>query len=202
MATEYFTGEDASGSEGDTNRVLTLSNTSLTEQDGMFVHVSGLILSLTSEYTVSHSTTSTQITFLNALWNNSNIVVTYNTIPAVSDAGTANDFENGPLNDFGVDVTRTPVTVMTDNIGGQKTYSDGSTSTITVVFENPNQNFGLDKAGLTEHFDARLFCKATQTMNKYDKITYDSKDYRVDKVSIRYFNGTAMFKTVNLFFIQ
>ncbi|KKL79040.1 hypothetical protein LCGC14_2018850 [marine sediment metagenome] len=41
-----------------------------------------------------------------------------------------------------------------------------------------------------------------QTMNKYDKITHNSKDYRVDKVSIRHFNGTAMFKTVNLFFIQ
>ena len=202
MTTEYFTGTDASGSDGGTNRVITLSNVSLTEQDGMFVHVSGLILSLTSEYTVSHSTTSTQITFLNALWDDMNIIVVYSTIPAVTDAGTANDFENGPLNDFGVDVTRTPVTVTTDNIGGQKTYSNGSDSTITVVFENPNQNFGLDKAGLTEAFDARLFCKATQTMNKYDKIAYDSRDYRVDKVSIRHFNGTAMFKTVNLFFIQ
>ncbi len=45
----------------------------------------------------------------------------------------ADDFSNGPLNDFGVTVTRTPVTVTKDNISGQKTYSDGSTNSMIVV---------------------------------------------------------------------
>ena len=202
MTTEYFTGADCSGSSGDASRVLTLSNTSTTEQDGMFVHVSGLILSPTSEYTVSHTTTSTQITFVNALWDDMNIVVVYNTTPAVSDAGTANDFENGPLNDFGIDVTWTPVTTTISNISGQKTYSDGTPATITVVFENPKQDFKLDKAGLTERFDARMFIKQNQTMNKRDKITHNSKIYRVDKVTEKLFNGNTLFKTVNLFFIE
>jgi len=117
-------------------------------------------------------------------------------------APTYLDFNNGPLNDFGVEVTRTPVTTTTSNIGGQKSYSDGSDETITVVFENPKQDFGLDKAGLTERFDARMFIQYDQTMVKRDKITHDSKVYRVGKVTNKLFNGNTIFKTVNLFFIE
>ena len=192
------TGADCSGNDGDPNRVLTLSNTELTQQSGLLVYASGLALSLTEEYTVNHLSSSTTITFLNRLWNDMTVVVNYHE----ERLGVGNDFVLGPLNDFGSEVTRTPVTTTKDNIGGQKTYADGTDETIDVVFENPNQDFGLDKAGLTERFDARMFIKHNQTMNKYDKIAYDSRNYRVDKVSIRYFNGSAMFKTVNLFFIQ
>ena len=112
------------------------------------------------------------------------------------------DFNNGPLNDFGVSVTRTPVTVTTGNIDGQKTYADGNPASITVVFENPNQNFSLDKAGLTEAFDAKMFIAYDQTMNKHDKITHNSKIYRVDNVTDRIFNGNTIFKKVILFFIE
>ena len=198
LGTFNGTGADCSGSDGASNRVLTLSNTGPTQQTGFLVYASGLALALTTEYTVDHNSTGTQITFLNALWDDMTLVVNYyETI-----TGVGSDFELGPLNDFGVDVTRTPVTVAKDNIGGQKTYTDGSDESITVVFQNPNQDFGLDKAGLTERFDARMFIKHNQTMNKYDKITHEGREYRVDKVSIRYFNGNAMFKTVNLFFIE
>ena len=117
-------------------------------------------------------------------------------------APTFSDFNNGPIVDFGVTVTRTSVTVAKDNIGGQKTYTDGSDENITVVFQNPNQNFGLDKAGLTERFDGLMFIKYDQTMNKHDKITHNSKIYRVDKVTDRLFDGNTIFKKVILFFIQ
>ena len=63
------TGSDCSGSDGGSNRVLTLSNTRLTQQAGLLVYVSGLALALTTEYTVSHLSSSTTITFLNALAN-------------------------------------------------------------------------------------------------------------------------------------
>ena len=111
-----------------------------------------------------------------------------------------NDFITGPLSDFAVTVSRTPVTVTTD-FSGNKKYADGTPENISVVFENPNTKFILDKAGLTEVYDARIFIKSDQTMNKYDKITYDSKTYRVDTVSKRNFNGNTIFKTVTLFFI-
>ena len=109
------------------------------------------------------------------------------------------DFDNGPLADFGVSVTRTPVTTTTD-FHGDKTYSDGTPVSITVVFQNPNQNYGLDKSGLTETADAKMFVKSTQTINKYDKITHNSKIYRVDTVSVRKMAGTTAYKTVLLFF--
>lgn len=114
----------------------------------------------------------------------------------------ADDFENGPLVDFGVSVTRTPVTVAKGNIRGQKTYSDGTPASITVVFLNPNQNFALDKPGLTEICDAKMIIKAAETLNKHDKITHNSKVYRVDKISARKFAGTTGFKSVLLFFIS
>jgi len=71
------TGSDCSGSSGDSNRVLTLSNTGLTKQPGFLVYASGLALALTTEYTVSHLSSNTTITFLNPLWDNMTVVVKY-----------------------------------------------------------------------------------------------------------------------------
>jgi len=115
-------------------------------------------------------------------------------------ATVANDFEDGPLKDLGVEVTRIPVTVTT-NFSGQKTYSDGQSVSITVVFMNPNQNFALDKSGLTEICDAKMFTKSTETINKYDKIIFNNKTYRVDRVNERKFDGVTAFKSVLLFLV-
>jgi len=192
------TGADCSGSSGDSDRVLTLSNTRITEQPGFLVYASGLPLALDVEYTVSHLTASTIITFLNPLWDDMTVIVNYY---QKQDEGVSSDFVNGPLSDFGVVAVRTPVTMTTD-FHGNKTYTDGTDATIEVVFENPNKSFTLDKAGLDEVYDAKMFTTPAQTINKYDKITYDSKVYRVDTVSPRNFDGTVMFKTVTLFFIE
>jgi len=198
VQTENKTGVDCSGSSGASNRVLTLSNTGMTSQHGFLVYASGLALALTTEYTVTHAAASTTITFLNPLWDDMTVVVNYWQSVAPS-LGT--DFTNGPLSDFGVSVTRTPVTMTTD-FHGNKTYTDGTDATIEVVFENPNKSFTLDKAGLNEVYDAKMFTLPDETINKYDKITYDSKVYRVDAVSPRNFNGTTMFKMVTLFFVE
>lgn len=104
------------------------------------------------------------------------------------------------LADLGVTVVRTPVTTTT-NFSGQKTYTDGSTNNVTAVFVNPTQNFALDKPGLTEISDAKLYVVATETINKRDKMTYQSKVYRVDKISKRIFMGTVGFKVILLFLI-
>ena len=75
--TENYTGADCTGSNGDANRVLTLSNTSLTIDDGLLVYASGLALAVTSEYTITHSATSSTITFVNRLWDDMTIIVKY-----------------------------------------------------------------------------------------------------------------------------
>jgi len=67
VQTEQFDGSDCSGNDGASNRVLTLNNSGLTQQDGMLVYASGLALTLNSEYSVTHLTSKTQITFLNPM---------------------------------------------------------------------------------------------------------------------------------------
>jgi hypothetical protein len=194
--TETGTGADCSGNEGESNRVYTLSNTSLTTNNGFLVYASGLALAVDSEYSVTHSTSGTTITFLNPLWNHMTVIINY-----IDRGTTGNDFEDGPLNDLGVTVIRTPVTENDSNIGGQKTYSDGTTENITTVIQNMTKGYYVDKAGETIRADALLFISQDQSMNKHDKIEYNNQTYRVDAVSPRIFEGSTLFKTAILFLV-
>jgi len=202
IKTEHYTGSDCTGSSGGASRTLTISNTGTTTGNGFLVYLSGLSLALTSEYSVNHNSSSSVITFVVPVWNDQNIVVQYTQqIQSAGSQGSSDDFINGPLADFGVDVVRTPVTTTTD-FHGDKTYSDESDETISVVFMNPTKKYDLDKGGLTEVYDAKMYIQQDQTMNKYDKITYDSKVYRVETVSKRNFNGNTIFKRVTLFYLK
>lgn len=108
------------------------------------------------------------------------------------------DFDNGPLNDFGVVVIRVPVTAST-GIKGQKNYDQTAAEEITVVMMSPKKKFPIDKSGITETCDMKMFTKSDQTINKYDKIIFNGKTYRTDKVRRRKFNGVLGFKSVLLF---
>ena len=191
------TGADCSGSSGVSNRILILSNTGMTSQEGFLVYASGLALALTTEYTVSHNSTNTEITFLNPLWDDMTVVVKYyqSTVP-----GLATDFLLGPLGDFGVTATRTPVTITTD-FSGNKTYTDGTDEDIAIVIQPYNEKYDLDESGLKKNYDLTIYVGPAVTLNKYDKITYASKIYRVDNVTTRDFNGTTVMKKAVLFFI-
>ena len=70
-------GSDCSGSSGESNRILTLENTNVTTNAGLFVAVSGLKLTLDTDYTISNLSSSSTITFLNPLWENMTIVAKY-----------------------------------------------------------------------------------------------------------------------------
>lgn len=198
ITTETKTGADCSGSSGDSNRVLTLSNTGLTLQNGLLVYASGLALSVATEYTISHNSSSSTITFLNGMWDDMAIIVNYY---QESSAAVGNDFTKGPVADLGIVATRTPVTVTTD-FHGNKTYTDGTDENITMVWDPYTEKHNLDKAGLTKVYDARIFLEPSGTLNKYDKITHDSKVYRVEEVSTRDFNGTTVFQVGGLFYIE
>ena len=190
------TGADTSGASGDSNRVLILSNTGTTQQSGLLVYASGLPLGLTTEYTVEHKSTLTEITFLNGLWDDMTVVVNYYEKATV---GVSGDFNAGPFADFGVVATRTPVTVTTD-FSGNKTYTDGTDEDISIVIQPYDVKYDLDKSGLNKNYDMMAYIGPTSTLNKYDKITYDSKVYRVDSVSVRDFNGTRLFHRAMLYF--
>jgi len=194
IKTENYTGADCSGSSGGSNRVLTLANSGKTTGNGFLVYASGLALSLATEYTISHNATSSEITFLNPLWDDMAIIVNY----YQSATGVGGDFAAGPFADFGVAAIRTPVTVATD-YSGNKIYTDGTDETINIVLQPYNTKHDLDKSGLNKVYDMMAFIGPNTTLNKYDKITYDSKVYRVDNMSVRDFNGTSVMKKAMLY---
>lgn len=112
---------------------------------------------------------------------------------------TETDFINGPIEDFGISVTKTPVTTTINNITGEKIMTDGTPESMTVVIENANKKYDFNKQGLTEGADARMFIKGSETINKNDKILHNSITYRVDTVSERLMASNVILKTILLF---
>lgn len=86
--TENKLGSDCTGVSGATNRTLTLSNTAKTSVAGFLVYASGLALALTTEYTVVHNSSASVITFLNRMYDDMTIVVSY-----FQPSSTSNQFE-------------------------------------------------------------------------------------------------------------
>jgi len=111
------------------------------------------------------------------------------------------DFISGPIADLGVSVTRTPVTTTLDNITGQKTYTDGAPESITVIWNNPNKEYTVTIEGQVKSADGVMFVKSTQTINKQDKILFDSETYRVFSVDRRNMDTILGYLKVILFLI-
>lgn len=76
-SSEDYTGSDCTGSDGDSNRVLTISNSGRTNNNGFLVKVGELWLKNNEEFTISHKTSSSEITFLNGMWDDMEIEVKY-----------------------------------------------------------------------------------------------------------------------------
>jgi len=73
-STENKRGSDCSSTDGTQNRVLTLANTGLTSNELVFVN--GLLLH-SADYTISHLSSSTTITFINYLFDIDYIKIQY-----------------------------------------------------------------------------------------------------------------------------
>lgn len=67
---ENKSGSDCSGSDGESNRILTLANT---PSPLFLVSVGGQILTVTTDYTIS----TNQITFLGKIWDSMKILILY-----------------------------------------------------------------------------------------------------------------------------
>lgn len=80
---EEFKGSDASGSDGETNRIITLSNLNTTQSEGFYVYVDGLFKS-SNDYSVNHKNSDTEITFDIKIWDDQEIAVIYETTSTVS----------------------------------------------------------------------------------------------------------------------
>jgi len=76
VTTEQKRGSNCSGSDGDTGRVLTLSNSSTTKSDGFMCFVGGNFLH-SADLTVNHKSANSTITFTNPVWDSDYIEVIY-----------------------------------------------------------------------------------------------------------------------------
>ena len=107
---------------------------------------------------------------------------------------TKADFDT-PLDDLGVEVTRTPITKQIDNTSGDLTRIEGTSEKIIVIIENTNPQYTLGKGGLFEGADARMFIHIDQELNKWDKIEYQGNDYWVDTIANRNMWGDKLFQS-------
>lgn len=106
------------------------------------------------------------------------------------------DFTNGPLADHGVTVSRTPVTRTNDNVTGDLERSDGTPVNIQAVFTNPQILHQLEQEGEIEDSEVIVAVKGDVTINKEDKLAWNSYVFRVTSVSPRYFGSNLIFKKV------
>ena len=111
---------------------------------------------------------------------------------------TSNDFLNGPLVDHGVTVSRTPVTETQNNVTGDRDFTDGTPVNIQAVFTNPSIVYDLENRGEQENAEVIAAVKGDVTVNKGDKLTWNSYIFRVESVTPRYFGPNLIHKKLVL----
>lgn len=142
------TGADCSGSSRESNRVLTLSNTGMTVQAGFLVYASGLALGLTTEYTVSHKSASTEITFLNPLTDTMTIVVQYTEDIAVDLYDTVRSDFQDILNEHGITATLIRQTETVASMGDVTNVSEEEWTIITMIQDITKKDRQIHEMGL------------------------------------------------------
>ena len=102
----------------------------------------------------------------------------------------------------GVTITRTPITKTISGTYGDQILTEGTVESIVCYISRnfPNEFFISDE-GEVEKGDAFILVKAAQTLNKKDKITYDSNDYEVRNIYRVMVNNTLCGIQGNLFLI-
>lgn len=103
------------------------------------------------------------------------------------------------IDNFAKTISREAVTQTQDNMTGSEELSWGTAGNITGAFFRKGENWQMEKQGLFENADAILLVKPAVTINKNDKITYDSASYIIDTIVTRSMNGNVFYKTASLF---
>jgi len=111
------------------------------------------------------------------------------------------DFEK-ILSKTGALVTRIPVNKSLDSFAGAETLSNGISEIILVSIAKENTKWKVDKIGEMENADLVMYTKYNQEINKNDKITLDTRIYRVQNVLNNYEEGYVIFKKCALYLIE
>jgi len=109
-------------------------------------------------------------------------------------------WDNNVFGYFSKTLTRVPVTRVIDNITGSEILQEGTPDTAyKAVFFRREDQWKMDNPGLFQDSDAVMLVQTTGTINKDDKITFDSQNYRVKSIATRYLGGTAFYIVAQLF---
>jgi len=103
------------------------------------------------------------------------------------------------IDSFGKTISRTPVTKTTSNITGDETLTDGTPANITGAFYRAEDAWSQDKEALFQGADAVILIKNAVTLNKNDKLSFDSEDYRVNSMVTRRLGTTVFYKVGRCF---
>ena len=105
------------------------------------------------------------------------------------------DFTNFGLDDFGVTVSRTPITKTLDNITGREILTSGTPANITATIAIGDIEYSQSEVAKLQFIPNGVICVAqSTTLNEQDLVTYDSKTYEVRNVVEIDGGGTGILK--------
>lgn len=187
MITESYTGTNCSGTNGGTSRILTLANTNLTVDGGLIVIVSNATLHPTTDFTISHLSSGSTITFLNAMFNDQVITIHYQTSIATSTASAGliplnGQLLNNEIAKFGSTITLRQVTDASYSDYGDATETT-SDSSVKARINILNQEDELVKEGTFQTGDKVFWFQATQSgISRGNRIQHNSTWYEINQV--------------------
>lgn len=108
------------------------------------------------------------------------------------------DFINNEIDSLGESVTVRIVTDTTYSKWGDATESTSDTTSIKCFLNFMNQDDQEVKEGIFQAGDLRLWFKGSQTINRGDRIQYNSLWYEVKEVLPIVLGGTTLMKDVRV----
>lgn len=115
---------------------------------------------------------------------------------------SADDFINTVIHDVGVSLTKVPVTKEIDQLTGDESLVEGTSTTVTAYFVRKFQKWQFDKEGRIEGGDAFMMSSTTATANVNDIIVRDGEQFRVQDKIQRKYGSINMCVSYNLFLVQ
>ena len=162
IITEDVLGSACSGTSGDLNRVLTLSNTLSTVDNGMIVFITGMQQIKDTDYTIVHLSAGTQITFLRNIFDDMPITVQYfesATITPTIITGYSRKIQMvmAIISREGQTATLTKVATTRDAMGGITAYTNTDYSIFWLQNAITEKDRNLIEMGLAVSGDMKAF---------------------------------------------
>lgn len=155
-------GDNATGSDGDKDRVLILNNTELSDNE--IIIVDNYLLIESVDYNINHKTSDSNITFINKLWDDQKIMVIYTIL------GTMNYTYKQALYN-----------------GASLTGVNGDKDRVLVLNNlkiTVGELINVDGFSLIEGYDYSIIHKSTAT-----NITFKNKIWNDQLIDVRYYES-------------